>query len=212
MRSRPSTMGEWPQVLLQFCCDQGAPVDSADSPGLRRSARFRSSHWRSVGGRRSGQVRRDCRTGAFCRPPVRHAHRRSRQRDVCRAAPGRVVLVGGSEAGVKPAAVGRRGQRRVRRTGEEVAVVDPSIVELLGQLPAAPAASPASERQPRRNLHSPLDDLHGRAAGRRCPCPACGAHPLATVAPSTALSGQAAYRRSGEPVGSGPAALMAATR
>jgi flavin reductase (DIM6/NTAB) family NADH-FMN oxidoreductase RutF len=38
-----------------------------------------------------------------------------------------VVLVGGSEAGVRPAAVSRRGQRRVRRTGEEVAVVDPSI-------------------------------------------------------------------------------------
>jgi hypothetical protein len=75
------------------------------------------------------------------------------------------MYVGGAEADVGPAVVGL--EDRVECDGQvgEIAVVDPPVVELLGQLLQRLGPVPAGERLPRRNLHSPLDDLDGRATG-----------------------------------------------
>ncbi len=81
------------------------------------------------------------------------------------ATPGRVVFVGGSEADVGPAVVGiEDGVQRDGQT-EEVAVVDSPVVELLGQFRKRLGPVSARERQPRRDLHSPLDYLDCRVAG-----------------------------------------------
>jgi hypothetical protein len=83
--------------------------------------------------------------------------------------PDRAALVGGSEADVGPAVVGLEDGVECDGQPGEVAVVDPPIVELLSQLVQRLGPVPAAERQPRRDLHAPLDDLDCGTAGGRGP-------------------------------------------
>ncbi|UOY02622.1 hypothetical protein [Blastococcus sp. PRF04-17] len=80
-----------------------------------------------------------------------------------------MVFVGGSEADVGPAVVCLEDGVKCDVKTRNVAVVDPTVVELLSQLLQYIRPVPAGERLPRRNLHSTLDDLDCRTAGGRSP-------------------------------------------
>ncbi len=98
--------------------------------------------------------------------PVARAHSSVR---CVSGTPDRAAIVGGSEADVGPAVVGL--EDGVERDGQrgEVAVVHPPVIELLSQLLQRLGPVPASERQPRRDLHAPLDDMDCGTAGGRGP-------------------------------------------
>jgi hypothetical protein len=109
-----------------------------------------------------------CRTGASCRPPVPQRSSLIASARRVPAAPGRAVLVGGSEADVGPAGVGLEDGVECDGQAGEVAVVDPPVVELLSQLLQRLGPVPTGERLLRRNLNSPLDDADS------CPTGGCG--------------------------------------
>jgi hypothetical protein len=78
--------------------------------------------------------------------------------------PKRAAIVSGSEADVGAAVVGLEDGVECDGQSGEVAVVDASVIELLGQLLQGLGPVPAAERQPCRDLHASLDDLDGGSA------------------------------------------------
>ncbi len=69
---------------------------------------------------------------------------------------GGVVVVGGSEADGEPAVTGLQDGVECGGQAGEVAVVDPVVVELLGQLRQRPGPVASRERRSPRNLDVPV--------------------------------------------------------
>jgi hypothetical protein len=156
-------MGERPRVLLQFVCGQRCAVDTAGELGATTLLQFPEPRlekgWRRFaedGSRGGGLTYRRLlwASSTSASPAIALAKRMS-------ATPGHLVLIGGSEADVGPAVVGLQDGVECDGQGREVAVIDPTVFELLGKLLQHVWPVPARRRYWDRDLDAPLDDLDG---------------------------------------------------
>ena len=71
---------------------------------------------------------------------------------------------------VRASVVGVEDAAQSRGEGGKVAVVDATVVQLAGKLAEHCDPGPAGRRRGDTDLHLTLDDVYGRAAGRRRSC------------------------------------------